>query len=156
MEKLTDLLEEIEGCLQEKIVDTFYPAVVEEDIMKIVSLLNGEKFPVELLAVLKWHNGQVWNSEFSPENNRRLMSSKEIIETISFYIDPMSDFLEPWDKSWIPILTNDSSDYLVYVTKGIDKGKLIGYWHNDEDRIVEYKSLNEWANELILEIQGVA
>jgi len=59
--------------------------------------------------------------------------------------------MEPWSPSWLPVLTNDSGDFVVYETAGPSRGKLLHYWHDDQSRSVAYLSLQEWAEELLCE-----
>ncbi|RJG35783.1 SMI1/KNR4 family protein [Motilimonas pumila] len=155
MENITKLLSKIDDQLSSETLNSFNDDFTDEEFNKFIALTNIE-VTSDLIKLLKWKNGQKWNSILSPDNNRRLMSMNEIIETIKFYNDPMSEYLEPWEKCWVPILTNDSSDYVVYVSDGSNKGKLIGYWHNDYDRKVEYNSICDWALELIKDLSIVA
>lgn len=114
-------------------------------------MLGGKALPSELETLLKWHNGQEWNSLLSKEDNRRLMTASEIINAWQFFNDPMSDFMEPWSTSWVPILTNDSGDYIVYETEGKNAGKLLAYWHDWENRSVQNESVLVWAQGLLKE-----
>lgn len=146
------LLAKLGEVLPASVCATLRPPAPAADLAELGRALpTGVEFPVDLLALLTWHDGQKWNSSLSKKNNRRLLSSTEILREYSFFADPTSDFQEPWSASWLPVLTNDAGDFIVYETQGELRGHLVHYWHDEESRTVAYKSLLQWAEELLLE-----
>jgi cell wall assembly regulator SMI1 len=106
-EQLRAILAKIDKAVPPDVARSLNPGACNEDLALLEkSVVSGRPLPSDLATLLQWHNGQEWNSLLSPENNRRLLTVPEIIEHWSFFKDPMSDFLEPWRESWIPILTN--------------------------------------------------
>ena len=151
--QLQVLLEKLDRALSSNVRATLRaPAsAVSLDVLAGTFALG---LPTEIQLLLKWHDGQEWNAPLSGKNNRRLMPASEIAEQIMFFSDPEEDFLEPWELSWIPILTNDSGDFVVYQTQGPQPGALSVYWHDDEMRGVVYPSLKNWVQELLNEYTG--
>ncbi|WP_316156845.1 SMI1/KNR4 family protein [Cupriavidus sp. BIC8F] len=117
------------------------------------TLAEGDRLPEDLLILFDWHDGQAWNSPLSPKNNRRLLSVREVFSERLFFADPLSEFMEPWCASWLPVLTNDAGDFVVYETVGDLRGKLLHYWHDDPSRSVAYSSLHQWAEKLLHEYE---
>jgi len=153
--ELIAVLTKLEEILPTAVRATLRAPAQAADLATLASsLTEGDRLPDDLLALLSWHDGQAWNSPLSPKNNRRLLSTEEVLSERSFFADPMSDFMEPWRASWIPVLTNDSGDFVVYETVGESKGVLLYYWHDDPSRGVAYQSLLQWAETLLREYEG--
>lgn len=139
-------LHTLEGILPAAILSTLLNPISVEEMQKLREIWA---LPEELVLLWTWHNGQRWNAQLSKYNNRRLLSAAEIVEQHEFFNDPMSEFMEPWRRSWLPILTNDSGDYVVYETEGELAGQLFFYWHDDSARKLAYRSLEDWLQELL-------
>jgi cell wall assembly regulator SMI1 len=107
-------------------------------------VFGGKPVPEDLVTWFEWHDGQEGHASVSPSDNRKLMSIDEVIDAHAFLNDP-SEEVEGWKASWVPILANGAGDHVVYETATKGRGSLIGYWHADEDRDVEAKSLLAWA-----------
>ena len=144
---LSSALVALQAVLPSNIVNTLRPPVAPCDLAELEAAFAGE-VPAEVSALLTWHDGQEWNSPLSPDDNRRLLSCREIVETLSFFADPNEDYLRPWKQSWIPLLTNDSGDYVVIETTGEAAGSLLTYWHDDESRRQVESSLMQWVQGL--------
>lgn len=150
MNALNAMLARLDARLPSDVLATLAAPAPADDLRALTDTLPGlAALPADLLSLFTWHDGQAWNSRLNPNDNRRLLSVKEIIEERAFFADPMSDFLEPWSHSWVPILTNDSGDFVVYETAGESAGQLIHYWHDDPARRQAYASLVDWAQELL-------
>ncbi|MEZ6035584.1 MAG: SMI1/KNR4 family protein [Planctomycetaceae bacterium] len=64
------------------------------------------------------------------------------------------DFEDPkwWRRGWVPFLANGSGDHLcvdLAAEDGGNPGQLIAFWHDDEERDIEYPSLADWLRELV-------
>lgn len=152
--RISHILAKLDAVLPQQVSETLRPGASEEELDALAqTVFGGGSVPAALRVFFQWHNGQEWNSLLSHSSNRRLLQIGEIIDEWSFFADPMSDFLEPWRTSWVPLLTNDSGDSLVYESAGEHSGKLIAYWHDDVRRPIEYQSLAAWANVLLSEYQ---
>lgn len=146
----TIVLAKLEEVLPPAVRETLRaPAEPQELAALGASLAEAGLLPADLHALLTWHNGQSWNAPLSKKNNRRLLSASEIERERSFFADPMSDFMEPWSASWLPVLTNDAGGLVVYETTGPQRGNLLHYWHDDSSRNVAYPSLLKWAEGLL-------
>ena len=110
-----------------------------EGLRNAVLCRSGQTVPNEVLVWFRWHNGQSRDSGLSFDDGR-LLSIDESLAAWDFFLDSNNEFLEPYEESWLPIQSNDHSDYLVY---DLRTGHLISYWHDDERRNVEYQSLEE-------------
>src|SRR5262245_31112603 len=152
--ELVRLLAELDAAVPVEVSESLLPGASDEALQQLSRTgLQGRPLPADLAALLRWHNGQEWNAELSPKNNRRLLTVVEIIQEWSFFNDSSNDYLEPRSPSWVPILTNDSGDSVVYETDGPRSGVLIAYWHDDPDRPLEYASLRDWAATLLGELR---
>ncbi len=150
---LKDILDEIDTLLAKNYKHVFDSLQIgstesELELLKI-KCFSGEQVPQDLETLYKWHNGQTGYYSLNQEDNRTLLSISEVIEAWKFMNDPMEEILEPWSKSWIPILDNGAGDYIVYESEGIQTGKLISYWHDDEERWVEFENLESWAQAVL-------
>ena len=152
--EMSAALAALEKVLPPQVTLTLRAPAQAEDIAALADTLAGdERVPDDLLALFSWHDGQSWNSPLSRKDNRRLLSVREILSERSFFVDPMSEFMEPWSASWLPVLTNDSGDFLVYETQGELKGALLHYWHDNPSRRVACSSLLQWAEGLLREYE---
>lgn len=140
------VLTSIERVLPPHIRATLRPPAEAGDLAGLVSSVpEVGQLPADVCVLFSWHDGQPWNSPLSRKDNRRLLSVSEIGRECSFFADPTSDFMEPWSPLWLPVLTNDLGDFVVYETAGPSRGKLLHYWHDDQSRSVAYLSLQEWG-----------
>ncbi|MDX6007968.1 SMI1/KNR4 family protein [Cupriavidus necator] len=152
--ELMAVLAKLDQVLPAEVHTTLRAPVQAADLAGLArTLAEGVQLPDDLQVLLGWHDGQVWNSPLSRKNNRRLLSVREILSERSFFADPMSDFIEPWCASWLPVLTNDAGDFVVYETVGDLRGKLLHYWHDDPSRSVAHSSLLQWAERLLHEYE---
>lgn len=119
----------------------------DEDLETLRTLAPcSDGVPPELAVLWSWHDGQKTGRSLNTEDNRSLLSIEDAIETWQFLEDEAE---VPWDARWIPLLTNGAGDYLMYSTVPETRGALIGYWHDDDDREVEYDDLLLWAQEVL-------
>lgn len=139
--KLVDLLAIIKAQATDV---SFADPVSKKAIKQLSDEIQGKvsiSLPHDLRVWFMCHNGQ---NCFEPSlpGNRRLLGVKEAIEAWHFFLNPNSEFLRPFSQVWFPIQSNERGDYLIYDLKS---GNLIGYWHDDPDRQVEFESLQNWA-----------
>ena len=69
-----------------------------------------------------------------------------------------SDFDLPryWRRGWVPFLHNGGGSYLcldVAAEDGGHPGQLIGFWKRDEDRPVEFPSVEAWLDNLVASME---
>ncbi len=112
------------------------------------------KLPEDFRAFYKWRNGQNINYFKSIQENRIFLPLSEISETKDM-LDGMIgyDFEDPkwWRSSWIPFLSNGGGDYLcldLLAEDGGQPGQVFSYWHDWEDRSIEYNSFQMWLSDL--------
>ena len=103
----------------------------------------------------KWRDGQEPNDFESIQDNRMFSCLQEIAETKDL-LDGMIgyDFDDPrwWRRGWIPFLSNRGGDHLcldVTAEDGGTPGQLVAFWHDWEDRSVEYASFEHWLRGLV-------
>jgi cell wall assembly regulator SMI1 len=150
---LEDILEKIDVSLKEnftEVYDSLMPGATEIQLNLLEKkCFGGNTVPEDLKLLYKWHNGQTGYCSLNQDDNRTFLPIEEVIDNWEFLNDPMEDILEPISKSWIPITYNGAGDHLVYETQGDKMGKIINYWHDDEDRSIESESLVEWAKDVL-------
>jgi predicted DNA-binding WGR domain protein len=141
---LAQALARIDRLLPEGSEAKLRPGVNDAALEKLsATIFGGKPVPSELATWFRWHDGQ--QNHRSLYGNRMLMKLELTLSTWEFFATTKIPEVQPWKKSWLPLLENGAGDYLVYETKGPEKGSLIGYWHTDKDRKVEYKSLLEFV-----------
>lgn len=120
------------------------PATIEylDYFSNKVNEIAGILLPEPLAIWFGWHNGQSTTDSLLPEENWNLLNIEESLQAWNYFLDPHNEFLEPYERDWLPVLSYGSSDYLVYDLK---TGSLILYWHDDPERGIEYTALSEWA-----------
>lgn len=103
----------------------------------------------------KWRDGQEPSNLESIQDNRMFSSLEEIAETKDL-LDGMIgyDFDDPrwWRRGWVPFLSNGGGDHLcldLAAEDGGTPGQLVAFWHDWEDRSVEYPSFEDWLRELV-------
>ncbi|MBD2102534.1 SMI1/KNR4 family protein [Leptolyngbya sp. FACHB-261] len=112
------------------------------------------RLPALFRELYRWRNGQRPDYSASLQDNRMFVPLDEVAETKEM-LDGMIgyDFENPryWRRGWVPFLHNGSGSYLcidLAAEGGGSLGQLIGFWKADEDRPVEYPSIEAWLNEL--------
>ena len=154
MSNLVAILKEIDELVNAGKIDLGLAAPTG-DIAGLTAKIEAEhsgKTPAALVELFQWHNGQDGDLGQLPDSNQRLMSVAEAMEAWAFFLCEEEDYLEPYEKRWFPIITNDCSDYLMF---DLDSGELWSYWHDDPDRFVEHPSLEVWATSLRDHIQSL-
>ncbi|KAJ53004.1 cell wall assembly regulator SMI1 [Clostridium tetanomorphum] len=98
--------------------------------------------PEDLKLLYKWKNGQKGNCYESFANNSTFIPLEEALNSakeLTSMIDSDFDIDNWWNENWIPILENGGGDSICYDIAGIftnEKGQLIEFWHEDNDRNV--------------------
>lgn len=110
-----------------------------QDIQQQLSVLSL-KANDELLCLFSWRNG-IGNSGAIPLGSLTLfpgfyfMSLEEGLQT---YLQMKDE--QDWQESWFPVFANGGGDfYLVDLNE--NKGCVIGYYLYEEEKLVEYTSL---------------
>jgi cell wall assembly regulator SMI1 len=150
---LAAYLKRIDRVLSVKAPDVFAGlrrGVGEEELLVLQqTCLRGQPIPEDLAVFFRWHNGQTGFASLSPLDNRMLMSLEDSVDTWKFMSEPDADIQLPWLNDWLPILANGGGDHIVYVASGPDRGKLVAYWHDSEDRRVAFESFEVWARKVL-------
>jgi cell wall assembly regulator SMI1 len=107
-----------------------------------------------------WRNGQDALCFDSFQTNRMLLSLDDVAETKDMF-DGMigTDFDDPryWRRAWVPFLSNGGGSYLCLDLAAEDGGKpgqLIAFWKSDEDRPIEFESMEAWLVELVTSMEN--
>lgn len=115
--------------------------------------------PPAFRQLYRWRNGQDPMS-FAPLQMNRTFSTLEEITSTKELLDSMIgyDFDDPkwWRRGWVPFLHNGGGSHLcvdVAAEDGGQPGQLVAFWKADEDRPVEYPSLEAWLVELVASME---
>ncbi|PKB00376.1 cell wall assembly regulator SMI1 [Flavobacteriaceae bacterium MAR_2009_75] len=149
-------LEKLDSHLREKRPD-YYSKLQKPLSEAQISALEAEfdmKLPNDVKELYLWKNGQasdcyvalVNNSLFEPLE-QVLATNKEFTEMIGY------DFTIEnwWNKNWLPILGNGGGSYICYDLEGIftgEKGQLVEYWNEYDDRPVIAPSLTDFIKKM--------
>jgi cell wall assembly regulator SMI1 len=117
------------------------------------------KLPDAFRQLYRWRNGQDSVSSASLQMNRtfctldHVASSKDMLDGMIGY-----DFDDPryWRRGWVPFLHNGTGSYLcldLVAEDGGQPGHLIGFWKRDEDRPVEFPSMETWLANLVASME---
>lgn len=143
MEMITQLLNEIEKCLQKlnhSCVDHLNPGISSQQIQELF-----EKIPLQptqdLRALYTWRNGSkdcegITLGELAFFPGFYLMSLEESIQT---YLELRAR--DAWDKSWFPIFASGGGDFYAMNLAPEAQGQILGIYVFEEEAEVEYRSL---------------
>jgi cell wall assembly regulator SMI1 len=111
--------------------------------------------PAAFRALYRWRNGQEDGCYKSLYENRMFSPLESVADTKEL-LDGMigHDFDSPewWRRGWVPFLSNGGGSHLcldLAAEDGGQVGQLIAFWKADEDRPVEYPSLEAWLADLV-------
>jgi cell wall assembly regulator SMI1 len=117
------------------------------------------KLPVAFRRLYRWRNGQDPRSYDAMQDNRSFCTLDDVAETKAM-LDGMigSDFEDPryWRRGWIPFLHNGGGSYLcldLAAEDGGEIGQLIAFWKQDQDRPVEFASMEAWLKALVTSME---
>ena len=143
METITQLLNEIEKCLQQldhSCLDHLNPGLSSQQIQELF-----EKIPLQptqdLRALYTWRNGSkdcegITLGELAFFPGFYLMSLEESIQT---YMELRAR--NGWDKSWFPIFASGGGDFYAMNLAPEAQGQILGFYVFEEEGQVEYRSL---------------
>ena len=143
MEMITQLLNEIEKCLQKldhSCVDHLNPGISSQQIQELF-----EKIPLQptqdLRALYTWRNGSkdcegITLGELAFFPGFYLMSLEGSIQT---YLELRAR--DAWDKSWFPIFASGGGDFYAMNLAPEAQGQILGIYVFEEEAEVEYRSL---------------
>jgi cell wall assembly regulator SMI1 len=113
------------------------------------------KLPAAFRALYRWRNGQADGNYKSLQMNRMFSPLEDVADTKEL-MDGMigSDFDRPewWRRGWVPFLSNGGGSHLcvdVAAEDGGQVGQLVAFWNRDEDRPIEYPSVEAWLADLV-------
>ena len=122
------------------------------------------QFAVELPAAFRelyrWRNGQEDGCYESLQMNYMFCPLDDVADTKAM-LDGMigTDFEREgwWRRGWVPFLSNGGGSYLCLDLAAEDDGltgQLVAFWKADEDRPVEFPSLEAWLGDLVASMEG--
>lgn len=143
MEMITQLLNEIEKCLQQldhSCLDHLNPGISSQQIQELF-----EEIPLQptqdLRALYTWRNGSedsegITLGELAFFPGFYLMSLEESIQT---YLELRAR--DGWDKFWFPIFASGGGDFYAMNLAPEAQGQILGFYVYEEEPQVEYQSL---------------
>ena len=143
MEMITQLLNEIEKCLQQldhSCLDHLNPGLSSQQIQELF-----EEIPLQptqdLRALYTWRNGSedsegITLGELAFFPGFYLMSLEESIQT---YLELRAR--DGWDKFWFPIFASGGGDFYAMNLAPEAQGQILGFYVYEEEPQVEYQSL---------------
>jgi cell wall assembly regulator SMI1 len=120
----------------------------------------GLALPDDFRALCRWRNGQDPACFDSFQDNRMFSSLEDIAETKAVLDDMIGyDFEDPrwWRRGWVPFLANGGGDHLcldLAAEDGGHPGQLVAYWHDWEDRSIEYASTERWLEAFVRSMES--
>ena len=118
------------------------------------------KLPTAFRELYHWRNGQGDGNYKSLQMNRMFSSLEDVADTKEMLDDMIgSDFDRPewWRRGWVPFLANGGGSHLcldVAAEDGGRPGQLLAFWKADEDRPVEFPSVEAWLADLVESIES--
>jgi cell wall assembly regulator SMI1 len=149
MMTLAKKLEAIDALLAEvrpATAKAMRPGASDAALAALAKAIGAAVLPDDVAAFFRWHDGQATPRSLREDDNRTPMSVDDALDAWSFLSDPTEDVLQPWKKTWLPVLENGAGDHLCF---DLADGSLVAYWHAEEDRRVEHASLAAWADDVI-------
>ena len=143
MGNITQLLDEIEKCLQQlhhSCLDHLNPGLSFQKIQELF-----EEIPLQptqdLRALYTWRNGSedsegITLGELAFFPGFYLMSLEESIQT---YLELRET--DAWGKSWFPIFASGGGDFYAMNLAPEAQGQILGFYVFEEEAQVEYRSL---------------
>lgn len=143
MGNITQLLDEIEKCLQQlhhSCLDHLNPGLSFQKIQELF-----EEIPLQptqdLRALYTWRNGSedsegITLGELAFFPGFYLMSLEESIQT---YLELRET--DAWGKSWFPIFASGGGDFYAMNLAPEAQGQILGFYVFEEEGQVEYRSL---------------
>ena len=126
-----------------------------DTVLDAVETQFAVKPPAAFRQLYRWRDGQDPMS-FAPLQMNRSFMRLEDVARVKDMLDGMigSDFDDPryWRRGWLPFLHNGGGSYLcldLAAEDGGRPGQLIGFWKADEDRPVEFPSVEAWLADLV-------
>ena len=143
MEMITQLLNEIEKCLQQldhSCLDHLNPGISSRQIQELFEAIPLQPTQ-DLRALYIWRNGskdceRITLGELAFFPGFYLMSLEESIQT---YLELSAK--DAWDKSWFPIFASGGGDFYAMNLAIEAQGEMIGYYIYEEEPQIEYNSL---------------
>jgi cell wall assembly regulator SMI1 len=146
-------IERLDRWLRENRPDYYadlQPGVTETELSEFENLL-GFGVPQSFKDLYMWRDGQAINSYKALQFNLSFMNIKQI----KYYWAVLNDLLDTgefdltnwWHREWIPFLDNGGGDHLCIDMSGVftgTKGQIIEFWHDSDDRSIQYPSLEKW------------
>lgn len=118
--------------------------------------------PPMFRRLYRWRNGQDAHSS-TPLIDNRTFSPLELVAETKDEFDSMigSDFPDPswWRRGWVPFLHNGGGSHLcvdVLAENGGTPGRLVAFWKADNDRPVEFETLEAFVRRVLATLDDTA
>jgi cell wall assembly regulator SMI1 len=111
----------------------------------------GRPLPLELRALLSWHNGQSGDFVGHLEHNWDLMNTSQIT-VAKQELDDSDRAQTGWEADWIPFLDDNNGDY-VCVDTGQPGGPVREFWQGKRDHPVVAPSLAAWLEQYVSAVE---
>ncbi|OAB79006.1 benzoate transporter [Cochleicola gelatinilyticus] len=149
-------LEKLDSHLREKRPDYYtklQEPLSEAQILKLEIEFNI-KLPSDLKQLYLWKNGQAPNCYEALVNNSLFEPLEEVLSANKEFTDMIGhDFTIEnwWNKNWLPIFGNGGGSSICYDLEGVftgEKGQLVAYWNEYDDRPVIAPSLRGFIKKM--------
>jgi cell wall assembly regulator SMI1 len=116
--------------------------------------------PTAFRDLYRWRNGQEEGCSASLQMNRMFSPLEAVADTkemLNGMIGFDFDREDWWRRGWIPFLSNGGGSHLcldVAAEDGGRVGQLVAFWKADEDRPIEYPSLEAWLEDLVSSMEN--
>ena len=118
------------------------------------------ELPTAFRELYRWRNGQEGDCSEPFHMSYMFCPLSDVLDTKAM-LDGMigTDFEREgwWRRGWVPFLSNGGGSYLCLDLAAEDDGltgQLVAFWKADEDRPVEFPSLEAWLGGLVASMEG--
>ena len=125
------------------------PGATEESLAVLENAL-GMPLPLELRALMSWHNGQTPDFVGHLERDFDLMSIPQIIAA-KRELDGSAG-QEGWQRSWISFLKDDNDNYVV-LDASRPEASVREFWQGNPDHSEVAPSLRAWLEDFVLALE---
>ena len=117
------------------------------------------KLPEALRELYKWRNGQPDDCYDGLSHNREFSNINTVRENWEMLTEMIgADFEHShwWRRSWVPFLYNGGGDHVVVDVEGSfggERGQVLRFWHDWEDRSIVAPSIQSWLEHFVIALE---